>query len=233
MSRSGKKVLLIDLDPQTSATLFLENNYGEITPKEELFTALNNENLRPAICHLAENLDVIPGDWNLSKWDQMAAKFPQKLRMFILGNLLQPIKEKYDYVILDVPPTISVLVTNAVLASDYIALVLQTQKSSYESALRTTRYLQELKEDYNANFILIGIILYLVSKRSKTDNIIESKAAETFGEEALFKNHIYYRERVKNWSNQGITHNEKDIHDVHTHKMYGDLIEELIERIGD
>ena len=223
----------MDLDPQTSATLFLENDYGEISPKEDLYTALNKENLQPAICHLVENLDVIPGDWNLSKWDQMAAKIPQKLRLFILGNLLQPLKEKYDYIILDVPPTISVLVTNAVLASDYIALVLQTQKSSYESALRTTRYLQELKEDYNANFILVGIILYLVSKRSRTDNLIETKAAKTFGKEALFNSHIYYRERVKNWSNQGITHNEKDIHDIHTHKMYSDLIDELLERIGD
>ena len=59
LSRAGKKVLLIDLDAQASATLFLKNSYGEIIPKRSLFNSLQKESLNPSICHIDTNLDVI------------------------------------------------------------------------------------------------------------------------------------------------------------------------------
>ena len=149
-SRAGKKVLLVDLDAQASATLFFENSYGAITPTRSLFNSLQKESLRPSICHLDDNLDLIPGDWDMSLWNQTLEKLPQRDRNLVLKHFLEPLQNDYDYIILDVPPTLSTLVNNAVLASDYIILVLQTQSSSYEGVLRTAKYLSQLRNGYNA-----------------------------------------------------------------------------------
>src|SRR5699024_9713593 len=86
-SRAGKKVLLVDLDAQASATLFFENSYGAITPTRSLFNSLQKESLRPSICHLDDNLDLIPGDWDMSLWNQTLEKLPQRDRNLVLKHL--------------------------------------------------------------------------------------------------------------------------------------------------
>lgn len=231
-SRAGKKVLLVDLDAQASATLFFENSYGAITPTRSLFNSLQKESLRPSICHLDDNLDLIPGDWDMSLWNQTLEKLPQRDRNLVLKHFLEPLQNDYDYIILDVPPTLSTLVNNAVLASDYIILVLQTQSSSYEGVLRTAKYLSQLRNDYNAKFKLLGIVLYLVSKRANSDTLIAKEARKTFGD-AIFANSIYHRERVKRWSNEGLTHKTNDVHDQRTHEMYTLFLKEVLYRIGE
>ena len=231
-SRAGKKVLLVDLDAQASATLFFENSYGAITPTRSLFNSLQKESLRPSICHLDDNLDLIPGDWDMSLWNQTLEKLPQRDRNLVLKHFLEPLQNDYDYIILDVPPTLSTLVNNAVLDSDYIILVLQTQSSRYEGVLRTAKYLSQLRNDYNAKFKLLGIVLYLVSKRANSDTSIAKEARKTFGD-AIFANSIYHRERVKRWSNEGLTHKTNDVHDQRTHEMYTLFLKEVLYRIGE
>ncbi len=231
-SRSGKKVLLVDLDAQASATLFFKNSYGDIQPKRSLYSSLQKESLKPSICHLDKNLDLIPSDWDMSLWNQSLEKLPQHDRNLVLKHFLEPLSQDYDYIILDVPPTLSTLVNNAVLASNFIVLVLQTQSSSYEGVLRTAQYLSQLRSDYNANFKLLGIVLYLVSKRANSDNSIAKEAKKTFGD-AIFANSIYHRERVKRWANEGLTHKPNDVHDQRTHEMYSLFLKELIYRIGE
>ena len=87
-SRAGKKVLLIDLDAQASATLFIKNSYGDITPARSLYESLQKESLRPSICHIDDNLDLIPGDWDMSLWNQTLEKLPQRNRNLVLKNFL-------------------------------------------------------------------------------------------------------------------------------------------------
>ncbi len=232
LSKAGKKVLLIDLDPQASATLFFKNSYGDFEPERSLYQSLLKESLKPSICHIDKNLDVIPGDWDMSLWTQTTEKLPKRKRNLVLRKLIDKIKKKYDYIILDNPPTINTLVTNSVLASDFIILVLQTQSSSYEGVLRTAKYLSQLRKDYDAPFKLLGIVLYLVSKRADSDQKIAKEARATFGD-AIFANTIYHRERVKRWANEGLTHKPTDVHDQRTHKMYSLLFKEILYRIGD
>src|SRR5699024_508181 len=111
-----------------------------------------------------------------------------------------------------------------------IILVLQTQSSSYEGVLRTAKYLSQLRNDYNANFKLLGIVLYLVSKRANSDTSIAKEARKTFGD-AIFANSIYHRERVKLWSNEGITHNTNDVYDQRTNEMYTLFFKVVLDRI--
>lgn len=234
LSRNHKKTLLMDLDAQASATQIMEASYGKIEIRKPLRESLNDNTLKDSIVHLDDCLDILPSDWSMSLWNQDAQKVPQHDRNLILKKDLTHIKRNYDYIILDVPPTLSTLVNNAVLASDYVTLVLQTQRSSYESVLNTIQYLSQLQKEYTGqtNFDLAGIILYLVSRRGKTDLEIVQQARELFGD-SVFSNQIFRRERVKMWANQGITHKERDVHDRQTHEMYSLVLHELLYRIGE
>lgn len=233
LSRCKKKVLLIDLDAQASATQIMEVSYGTITIKKELRNSLNDNTLEESVVTLDDYLDIIPSDWSMSLWNQDTEKLTKHDRDLVLKKDLLSLKNNYDYIILDVPPTLSTLVNNAVLASDYVALVLQTQRSSYESVLNTIQYLSQLQTDYanESNFDLVGIILYLVSRNGATDLDIVKKAKDLFGN-SIFTNQILRRERVKMWANHGITHKKNDIHDKQTHEMYSLVLHELLYRIG-
>ncbi|MCE2138623.1 AAA family ATPase, partial [Streptococcus thermophilus] len=66
-------------------------------------------------------------------------------RMLILKTLIEQFKSQFEYIIIDVPPTLSIFTNNAILASDYVSLVLQTQKQAYTSVLKTAQYMYQLK----------------------------------------------------------------------------------------
>lgn len=230
LANSGKKVLAVDLDAQANLTDILTKTYKETTSEISLFDSLNKGDLEPAICKLTDNLDILPADWSMSLWNQTVEHLDKRKRNFILATLLQPLKRQYDFIILDVPPTLSTLVNNAVLASDAISIVLQTQQSAFTGALKTASYLQQLREDYNADFKMLGIILYLVTKTGTVDNNIAKLAKKEFGT-GVYANEISTRERVKRWSNTGITSNAKDRHDVATHEMYQLVLNETLYRM--
>lgn len=234
--RAGKKVLFVDLDPQANGTELLGATYSPTgvvpEPERSEFDGLLKGNLQKSIVHLDKNIDVIPSEWDMSLWNQKVERVDQHQRNLILKTLLEPIKFNYDYVILDVPPTLSTLVTNACLASDYITIVLQTQRSAYTSALKTAKYLADLRRDYDTNFKLTGVILYLMKKGGHVDTGIAREARVNFGE-ALYANQIYGRERVKYWSDNGITDKPKDHHDQATHEMYSMIFKEFLLRVKE
>ncbi|MEQ6219491.1 AAA family ATPase [Levilactobacillus brevis] len=66
--------------------------------------------------------------------------------MLILSELIKSFKEQFDYIIIDVPPTLSIFTNNAILASDYISLVLQTQKQAYTSVLKNCTVYVSIKK---------------------------------------------------------------------------------------
>ncbi len=129
----GRKTLVIDLDPQGNATRVLAKtgDLDEIT--YTVTEAFQEGSLEPAITNISENLDLIPANTafrNLTKI--LMTKFPSNEfdQINYLNTLLKPLKEKYDAIYIDVPPTISDFSDNAMLAADYCIIVLQTQELS-------------------------------------------------------------------------------------------------------
>lgn len=232
LSRKGLKVLLIDFDPQRNATQFLEAGYGEIKERLSLELALKNNSFEKAIVNVDNNLDIIPGSWKLSLWPSDLEKIPQMTRHTILKQALGKIKDKYDYIIIDVPPSTSELTHNAVFASDYVVIPVPAQRSGYNALKDSIKYLSGLKKDYNLSFKTSGFILYLVAKSNRTNQSIAKELRDNFGK-AVFSNEIYNRDRVQRWSDKGITHKQTDTHDKRTHEMYSLVFHELLYRMGD
>lgn len=229
LNREGTKTLLVDFDPQSNSTEIILETYGSNIKSEiSFYDALTKFDLKKAIIQITESLDLIPADWNLSKLPELLEDYKKSERYYLLQALLKDVKNEYDFIIIDVPPTLSGFTNNAVLASDFVLMVLQTQQQAFSSSVKFINYLKDLKSDYHSNFELLGIIQYLIKKDGRVDNEIIQASDTIFGD-AIFKNKIFQRERIKRFGRSGITDN--DTHDERVLFMYSELLKEIKERI--
>ena len=229
LSEQGKKVLLIDFDPQGNSTEIIQTTYNNIEkPKVSFYQGIKRMDLKDSFIAISKNLTLLPSDWNLSKLPELLEDYKKNERYYLLDHLLKSFKNDFDYIFIDVPPTLSVFTNNAILTSDYVLMVLQTQQQAFSSSVKFISYLKELKEDYHANFELLGIIQHLIKKDGRVDNEIMDLSRETFGD-AIFTKQVFQRERVKRFGLSGITN--EDTHDERVLFMYRQLLDEIEKRL--
>lgn len=230
LQKQGKKVLLIDFDPQANATEIMLKTFKYNKKIEvSLYEAIQREDLSKAIIKLTPNFDLLPSELDLVGFTEHLHDVTndKDKRFYLLEFLLREIKGDYEYVFIDVPPTFSAFTNNAIVASDYVALIMQTHQQSYASSVKFIDYLRDL-EKYNKNIDLVGVIPYLVSPKGKVDKEVLKDADNTF-KGYMFKNQIMRRERIKLFSKNGIK--EEDMHDTAVLEMYQNVINEFLERI--
>ncbi|PFR56773.1 ATPase, partial [Bacillus cereus] len=131
---------------------------------------------------------------------------------------------------IDVPPMSIEVTKNAVVASDYVLITLQTQERSLTGAENYINQLIKLKEQYNLDIEVVGILPVLLKNDGKVDEFIMENAREIFGEENLFKNIVPQMERIKRFDVNGITENDR--HDLHVIQLYEKISDELLSRIN-
>lgn len=239
LSKMDKKVLLIDLDPQANATDLLLNTMTNIYKKkpifkETLFEAIKNNNPDEALINVKDNLDLLPSYSDLQQYEHylyenFSDDFSQDHH---LSTFIEKIKEKYDFVFLDIPPQLNKFTDNALVASDFVIVILQTQERALKGAEKYIDHLLQLQDDYKLNIDLIGILPVLQQNGSELDLDVLQDATEIFGKNNLFNTHIKQMNRLKRFDRTGITDNTKDIHDKRVHAIYNELINELLERIN-
>lgn len=239
LSKMDKKVLLIDLDPQANATDLLLNTMTNIYKKkpvfkETLFESIKNNNPNEALINVKDNLDLLPSYSDLQQYEHylyesFSDDFSQDHH---LTNFIKEIKEKYDFVFLDIPPQLNKFTDNALVASDFVIVILQTQERALKGAEKYIDHLLQLQDDYKLNIDLLGILPVLQQNGSELDLDVLQDATEIFSKSNLFNTHIKQMNRLKRFDRTGITDNTKDIHDKRVHAIYSELISELIERIN-
>ncbi|HDQ41673.1 MAG TPA: ParA family protein [Desulfonatronum sp.] len=193
-SRMGRRVLVVDMDPQGNATLTL----GGVDPFEHDQTIghlLADKDLGIADCALAvsDTLFLVPA--NLDTYEQLALLPPNSAkRIFGLRekmDLLRQGEDRYDFVFVDCPPQIEgPLVINAVAASD--AYVLPVDGESLY-ALQGTNHLMQaieaIREDTNSGIRLLGVLVTMVNPRTTASRLVMRAVRDFFGN-AVFKTTI-------------------------------------------
>ncbi|MGE6415545.1 ParA family protein [Planococcus kocurii] len=237
LSNMGYKVLLSDQDPQANATsLYLKTKSeisGEIVSfNKTLMTAIQEENLEEIITEIKENLFLLPSFSDFALYPRfLEKKFPNEVdRVQYFSKLIEPIKEDFDFIFIDVPPTISITTDSALYASNFVVVVLQTQERSLQGAEVFTKYLQSLIDEYGADLDIIGILPVLLKNGAAVDLATLENAKEIFGEENLFKIVVKNMERLKRFDITGIT--DADMHDRRVHESYKEIAEEFISRLN-
>ncbi|MBC9875597.1 ParA family protein [Macrococcoides bohemicum] len=233
--KKEKKVLVVDLDPQADATellvrtfkpeLLQEDNYLE---QRSIYKGITQTNRKECTINLSDNLDIIPSDFNLVGLPLELVPLDSYKKVKVLSMFLDGVRDEYDIVIIDTPPTISDFSNNAIYACDYSLIVMQTHRRSFRAVDKFTEHLVRFKKTYKNNFDILGIIPVMFSKQTKTDMTTLKDATDTYNEH-VFNHIVKQMERVKYWDEYGIT--EEDHWDKKTLKEYEALTDEFLERL--
>ena len=183
LSMKGKKVLVIDLDPQGNATtgLGLSNNSNSNTT---IYNVLNgNMNISEVIQPTEfENLDLVTSNVDLSGLEVETAG--DSRRAFKLKDelalILNDSRVSYDYILIDCPPSLSLLTIMALVASDALVVPLQTEFFALEGLTQLMKTIERIKSNLNPLLEIRGILLTMFDKRNKLSNQVELEARNYF-----------------------------------------------------
>lgn len=264
LAKLGYKTLVCDLDPQANATQLLRRTYGlqqgtDLQINKTMMVALTEENIKPAIVNIMDNLYLLPSSEDFKNYpDFLEMKFMldkemiesgdsttlqsemskvKEQRISYFAQQLAKVRDEYDFVIIDVPPTLSVFTDSAIYATDYVIIVLQTQQRSLDGAETFFEYLQQMYNDYaNIDFDILGVLAVLLKNNVGLDNQILKDSEADFGKDMLFNQIIRHMERLKRYDRTGIAEKgltKYDMHDTRLHYIYNTLTKEIVARLKD
>ncbi len=159
-----KKVLLIDMDPQCNASTGVGYDFDDdnLTMYDIL---IEGESIEEAIVDTElENYHYIPSDRDLVGLELEFADNPR--RNFILKEQIGAIKDKFDYILIDCPPSLNSLTLNALIASDSVIIPLQTEYYAMEGLVNLNSTLNLIKKSLNPELKVEGILFTMYDKRT-------------------------------------------------------------------
>ncbi|MDC0876441.1 ParA family protein [Candidatus Pelagibacter sp.] len=185
LSQLNKKILVIDLDPQGNATTGLglsnmENSndtiYGVLNGTKEIAEVIKKTQF--------ENLDLISSNVDLSGLEVETAD--DSNRAFILkvklGLYLNDSRGSYDYILIDCPPSLSLLTVMALVSSKSLLVPLQTEFFALEGLTQLMKTIERIKISLNPKLDIRGILLTMYDKRNKLSSQVEKEARDYFHE---------------------------------------------------
>jgi chromosome partitioning protein len=182
--KQGKQVLLIDLDPQANLSLSL----GILKAEKSIYEALTGKcSLKDTIVRVSERLHVVPATLDLSGAElELAAETGREL---ILKDLIDEVKNKYDFILIDCPPSLGLLTLNALTASDQVYIPLQAQFLATQGLAKLHEVIEKVKKKLNKKLEIGGVFLTQYDNRKVLNRDVAS-TVEDFFKEKMFKTRI-------------------------------------------
>lgn len=230
LSNVDVKVLLIDEDLQATLTTDLSKTFKIEKPMRNFYEGIKNNNLNQSIVSVTDNIDLIPGTFDMMKFSRYTRSMSFENEATLLKKLIEPLKKDYDLILIDTVPTPGAYTNTAIVASDYVLMPLQAEEESYNNIENYISYLLDLQEQFNPDLDIIGIVPYLVDKDSTTNVYYLNKLYEDYKEMNLvFSNIVKRSNKISTWAKDGITENKG--YDKVTLNMYLNILNEMLERI--
>ena len=185
LSLIGKKVLVIDLDPQGNATTGLGLSNLENSEKS-IYSVLNGMKQISDVIEKTKfnNLDLITSNVDLSGLEVETAG--DNRRAFILKEklaaYLNDSREDYSHILIDCPPSLSLLTIMALVTSDSLLVPLQTEFFALEGVTQLIKTIDRIKNNLNPDLSIRGILLTMYDKRNKLSGEVEREARDYFKE---------------------------------------------------
>lgn len=188
LSLKGKKVLLIDLDPQAN----LSYSFGISTEGCILGEVLLETKVVENDIYNVNGIDIIPSTSELIDYEFEFIKRSYPFTLF--KDTIASVKDNYDYVLVDCPPSASYLTVNALIGSDAVLIPMQMDVLSLQGLKQILKTVEDLKNEYNPNLYVLGVLAVLVDERRQLTNEILQIVNNEFRVH-VFNNYI--RQNVK------------------------------------
>ena len=185
LARQGKKVLLIDADPQGSLTASL----GYVEPDEigttlaTIMMAIINEKefeITDGILHHKENVDLLPANIELSALEVTMGNVMS--RELIMKEYIEAVRTNYDYILIDCMPSLGLMTINALVAADSVLIPVQAAYLPVKGLQQLIHTIAMVKKRLNRQLIFEGILLTMVDFRTNYAKDVAGKVREAYGE---------------------------------------------------
>jgi chromosome partitioning protein len=178
-ARLGKRVLLLDLDPQGNSSIsFLD----PLTVERSVYELMmdGDSPIEQSVYKTpVENLELVPARINLAKLEsKLVGDFDAAFR---LKDRLQPFRKKYDVIVIDTPPTLGLITVNAMVAATHVLVPIQSSYFALEGTDDLLETIEKVKARPNPNLELLGVLVTLHDKRTTLAREVHEQIKKVFG----------------------------------------------------
>jgi chromosome partitioning protein len=234
LHRAGKKVLLVDADPQAN----LSQSLGIADePERNLFTELKKEmegqdgNIKEAIVQTANGMHLIPSSIELAGAElELVSVYAREQ---LLNWILKPLENDYDFIFIDCPPAIGMLTVNALVASRFVLMPLQAEflpLKGVRSFIHHLSNIVKIKKKLGMEIDILGFILTKYDDHKKMNRDIRKQLLDEFGDK-LFQTHIRNNIQLAKAQEVGLDIFSYDKH-AHGAEDYMGLATEFLSKIN-
>lgn len=181
LAKMGRRILLVDVDPQANLTSSFTD---ESKIEASIYDAMKGD--AAPIMNIGDNLDLIPSHIDLAGADMV---FSNKIaREQILRNILDEIKENYDYIIIDTPPALGLVTINALTAAQSVIISICAETLPLRGLVMLDEMIGDIARSINRGLHVSGIIIAKYNRR-KLDNAVIDAIREKYGDK-IFKTYV-------------------------------------------
>ena len=175
----GKRVLLLDLDPQANSSIsYLDPAVVDFSAYDLLVDGF--QGVEQAVYRTSlESLDIIPARINLAKIEaKLVGDFDAPFR---LKDRIEPLKNEYDVIVIDTPPTLGLITVNALVASTHVLIPIQSSYFALEGTDDLLETIEKVKARPNPNLKVLGVVVTLHDRRTTLSKEVYEQIKHVFG----------------------------------------------------
>ena len=185
LARAGKKVLLVDADPQGSLGVSLgigSPDELEVSLATVMAGVIEDKPLPPeaGILHHQEGVDLLPANIELSGLE--VSLFSVMSREFVLRNCIEPLRQRYDYILIDCMPSLGIMTVNALVAADSVIIPSQPSFLSAKGLDLLLHTVAKVRRSINPGLKIDGVLLTMVDSRTNNDREIVNELRTGVGQ---------------------------------------------------
>jgi len=183
LAMEGKRILVVDLDPQSNATSGI--GVGQHSSEQQIYDVLVNEvPLEEIIVHTStEGLDLAPSSLRLAGAEvELVSLYSREGR---LSKSLEPVKENYDIILVDCPPSLGLLTVNALAAADEVLIPIQCEYYALEGLVLLLRTIEKIRVYLNPELRIGGILLTMHDARTNISKQVMEEVRKQYPNETF------------------------------------------------
>jgi chromosome partitioning protein len=179
LAKTRRKVMLVDLDPQGNATMGSGIN-KEAVKASAYQVLIGTNSIEDAVLHTEGGYDLVPANSDLSGAEVELIGLERRERR--LRAALEPVRDRYDYLLIDCPPALNLLTVNALVAAQAVMIPMQCEYYALEGLSALLNTIRKVRESLNPQLQIEGLLRTMYDPRNNLSNEVSAQLSRHFGD---------------------------------------------------